>query len=217
MTRLLLLLLLLSHGAPAFAGVTAAGLLRQVRRQFEARGLWEIHFEQRSSDATGADLGRVEGRLLACPDGAFRVDAGGLHLLCDGRDLWRWEDGAGQVLLEKPGQGEDVLLPHQLLMRLEDRFTATAARDQGPRRKALTLKPKAASEALRDITLILEQEGGAWWPERISFTDFADIRSTYLVKSRASWPDRGPRRAELTFSLPAGAELIDLRPRGERR
>ena len=199
----------------AWAG-EAQRLLAQVRNQFEARGLWEISFRQTTRDAAGRDVGGLEGRLLACPDGAFRVDAGGLHLLSDGKDLWRWEDGGAQVLLEKPGQSEDVLLPHQLLIVLEERFRAVSLKADGPRRRVLRLQPKSATEALRDVVLRLEPAGGQWWPAEIAFTDFTDSRTTYRVTGRKSWPDRAPRRGELAFHLPAGMELIDLRAAGSR-
>lgn len=197
--------------APARAG-EAENLLRQVRRQFEARALWEIAFERQELPAPGRrDTLRGQGRLLACPDGAFRVDLEGLHLLGDGDRLWRWEDGGSQVLLERPGQSDDVVLPHQLLVLVEERFRAVSIRPAGADGRLLRLEARSGSEAMRDVVLLLKREQGAWWPREVTFTDFADARTRFLVTRRASWPDRSARRAELTFTLPRGMELIDLR------
>jgi len=210
-TRHLLILLLWILSAQAGEGDR---LLSQVRKQFEARGLWEIQFTQELISPMDHDTNRSAGRLLACPGGAFRVDLEGLHLLSDGQNLWRWETGGSQVLLERPGQSPDVLLPHQLLILLEERFRVTALKAEGPRRKRLQLAPKTSSEYMREIVLVLAQEGGQWWPADMAFSDFSDTRFRFLVKSRRSWPDRSPRKGELTFRQPAGMELIDLRAPG---
>jgi hypothetical protein len=208
MRTFLLIILLL---APAVRAGEAENLLRQARRQFEGRGLWEIFFEQQVLPGAGGDTLRSSGRLLACPDGAFRVDMEGLHLLSDGRDLWRWEDGGSQVLMERVGQSEDVLLPHQMLILVEERFRPTGIRSQGAERRIIRLQPRSGSEFLRDVTLIMTREKGQWWPREISFTDFADARVRFLVQRRESWPDRGPRREQLVFKLPGGMEVVDLR------
>lgn len=189
-------------------------LLSQVRTQFEARGLWEIAFTQEVISPMDSDTNRSSGKMLACPGGAFRVDLQGLHLLSDGDNLWRWETGGGQVLLERPGQSPDVLLPHQLLILLEERFRVTSLKAAGPNRKLLKLAPKTSSESMRDIAVVLVREKGQWWPVEMAFTDFSDLRYRFRVKERRSWPDRSPRKGELSFRQPAGMELIDLRPPG---
>jgi hypothetical protein len=198
---------------PAMAG-EGDRLLAQVRKQFEARALWEIGFAQELISPLDHDTSRSSGRLLACPGGAFRVDLQALHLLSDGKNLWRWETGGSQVLLERPGQSPDVLLPHQLLILLEERFRVTSLKAEGPRRKRLQLTPKSGSEYMRDVVVVLAQEGGQWWPVDMAFTDFSDTRFRFLVKNRRSFPDRAARKAELTYKLPAGMELIDLRTPG---
>lgn len=208
--RHLLLILLVGCLNSARAG-EAEQLLRQVRQAFQARDVWELTFEQQQVPRRGTDTLRVRGRLLACPDGAFRVDAEGLHLLSDGKSLWRWEDGGAQVLLERPGQSEDVLLPHQLLILVEERFRPLSLKSAGKQRKVMRLQPRSGSEFMREVVLTLRKEKGQWWPAEVAFTDFSDTRMRFVVQRRQSWPDRASRRQELTFRLPAGMELIDLR------
>ncbi len=196
---------------PARAG-EAEQLLRQVRRAFQSRDLWELAFEQQQLPRRGTDTLRTRGRLLACPDGSFRVDMEGLHLLSDGKSLWRWEDGGSQVLLEKPGQSEDVLLPHQLLILVEERFKPLSLKNAGRGRKLMRLAPRSASEFMRDVELTLAKEKDQWWPRDVAFTDFTDTRLRFVVLKRQSWPQRAVKAKELGFRLPAGMELVDLRP-----
>jgi hypothetical protein len=211
-TRLLFLLLLI-WTLPGRAG-EGETLLAQVRRQFEARALWEFRFQQEVVSPMAADTQRASGVLLACPGGAFRVDVDGLHLLSDGTRLWRWETGGSQVLLEAPGQSPDVLLPHQLLVLLEEKFRVTAVKKVSAERRRLQLAPRSGSESLREAGVLLVKEAGQWWPADVSFTDFSDTRHRFKVTGRRSWPDRSARKAELTFRLPAGMELVDLRQPG---
>ncbi len=190
----------------------AEKLLRQVRNAFQSRDLWELSFEQQQLPQHGTDTLRTRGRLLACPDGSFRVDMEGMHLLSDGKSLWRWEDGGAQVLLEKPGQSEDVLLPHQLLILVEERFKPQSLKSAGPRRKLMRLSPRSGSEFMREVHLTLQKEKNQWWPRDVAFTDFTDTRMRFVVLKRQSWPNRGVKAKELAFRLPAGMELVDLRP-----
>lgn len=208
-----MLLMLLAWVLPALAGEGEI-LLAQVRKQFVARDLWEIRFRQELVSPVGADTQRSAGVLLACPGGAFRVDLDGLHLLSDGDRLWRWETGGGQVLLESPGQSPDVLLPHQVLVLLGERFKVTSVRKEGADRRRLALAPRSGSESLREATVLLAKEDGQWWPVDVAFTDFSDTRHRFQVAGRRSWADRKVRKADLTFRMPAGMELVDLRQPG---
>lgn len=210
MRALPLILWLLFCAMPARAG-EAEQLLRQVRLAFQSRDLWELTFEQQQLPRRGTDTLRSQGRLLACPDGSFRVDMEGVHLLSDGKKLWRWEDGASQVLLEKPGQSEDVLLPHQLLILVEERFKPLSLKSAGRHRKLMRLAPRSASEFMRDVELTLTKEKDQWWPRDVAFTDFTDTRLRFVVLKRQSWPQRTVKARELSFRLPAGMELVDLR------
>lgn len=205
------LLILLGLAISACAG-EAEVLLRQIRTAFQARPLWELTFEQQQLPQRGTDTLKVRGRLLACPDGAFRVDMEGAHLISDGKNLWRWEEGGGQVLLELAGQSEDILLPHQLLILVEERFRPLSLKGAGKGRKLMRLQARSGSEFMRDVALTLRKEGSQWWPGDVAFTDFTDSRMRFVVLKRQSWADRNSRRQELTFRLPAGMELIDLRP-----
>ena len=194
-------------------------ILDGIREHFESAACWEIRFRHDFVWVLAGDSVSVEGLLVYRRDGAFRVDLGAAHMLSDGGRLWRWEDGGRQVLLERPGESEDVILPHQLLLHLDERFRAGEPRECGEdedRRVELELSPRGDSEFMQRILLELGLEGRALLPRALSFNDIGGNRNRYTVLSRDSWTGGCPdeRAAGLEFRLPEGYELIDLRAGG---
>lgn len=210
-----LVILLLCQPLSAQSG---KGLLRDVKQQYQEAAAWRITFEHVFIWTMAGDTLVSNGQLLTGPDGAFRVDLEQAHLLSDGKALWRWEDGGMQVLLEDLGASEDVILPHQFFVSLEDRFTPGDLNKLDRSNLELALSPKGDSEFMQEIMVHMTKERGDWWPSTLSFRDLGENLHVYRVLSRDQLKPGDPLvGTALQFTLPEGLELIDLRQPEESR
>lgn len=204
-------LLLASSAALAVDG---RRLLKDLGEDYRSAAGWELRFEHVFVWTLAADTTVTEGRLLATPSGAFALELGPARMIGDGASIWRWEEGGQQALVEAPGTSDDVLLPHQLLLQPEERFVAGEVRETADGLE-LELEPKGDSEFMQGARLRLVKEGRRWRPAGLSFDDIGGNRHDYRVLERRSLDSLGEaERARLRFVLPAGFELVDLRPAG---
>lgn len=208
---LLALLLALLATRPAEA-IDGRRLLKDLGDDYRDAAAWELRFEHVFVWTLAGDTTVTEGRLLVTPDGAFALELGPARMLSDGRSIWRWEEGGLQVLEEAAGTGDDVILPHQLLLQPEERFKAGEVVSEGKDALRLGLEPKGDSEFMQAAVLHLVKEGRHWRPQALGFEDIGGNRHLYRVLEREALPVIDEAHAErLRFKLPAGMELIDLR------
>ncbi|MCA9787910.1 MAG: outer-membrane lipoprotein carrier protein LolA [Candidatus Cloacimonetes bacterium] len=188
-------------------------VLKDIKSRYAGSEAWRIAFEHeclwKDEGVSTSDSGR-----LLLQQKAFRVDLAGQHLLSDGKTLWRWHDEGGQVLVETLGQTEDVILPQQLLVELDQRFKAGTAQAPEQNRRIVPLTPRGDSQFMQDVTLEASRTQGAWQLEVLSYEDIQGNRHSYRLQDRQGWsraslPDS--LGAAFRFELPVGFELIDLR------
>ena len=217
MNRLLSGVLLLLMATAVFAG-EGDRLLRKAREAYAEADYWQVDFVNTFAWELAGDTVSNAGNLLLAPEGAFRVDMGGAHLLSDGNLLWRWEEGGDQVLQEKLGDNADVILPHQFLAKLEERFDPGRVTELGDDSRRIELKVKNDSVFMTDVSLVLVREDDIWQPQQIEFIDAGDNWNQYRITGRRSWAgeDLPAVLAEsLRLTLPIGYELLVLDEAGE--
>ncbi len=207
--HLLVLLLVVGH---AYAG-EGDRLLKDARDTYASADFWQVDFTNTFVWELAGDTVSNAGSLLLAPEGAFRVDMEGAHLLSDGTRLWRWEEGSGQVLQETLNSSQDVILPHQFLAHLDDRFNPGRVSDLDGDTKRLELQVKGDSDFMRQVFLVLRRESGHWQPGEIEFVDAGDNWNQYRITGRQSWSEGelpGTLADKLKMELPTGYELLVL-------
>jgi hypothetical protein len=195
--------------------LNADKILREISKHFSAEPYWQIEFKHTFVWTLAIDSTSQDGVFIIGPGNSFRLDSGVSHILSDGKNLWRWDDGTDQVLLEDLQSSEDVILPQQMLVRLEEKFKPGKVEKKDRDSAVVALSPRNGSEFMQQIVLGLVKEEKVWLPANFAFKDIGDNQNFYQVLQRLSWTaDNVPQEISNALdpaAVPAGMQLIDLR------
>ncbi len=201
----------------ALAADSAKSIFRDLADQARDTPAWKIEFEHRFVWTMAGDTTVQTGTLITGPDGCFLIEAGASRILSDGISLWRWDLGGFQVLQESPGASEDVILPQQFFLDLDERFEAGELNYLEKKLARLDLVSRSDSEFMSNVQLMVEKRDRHWLPLSLSFIDLGLNLNEYRVIERQALSEDDPLlQHAFDFVLPEGMELIDLRQPEQR-
>ena len=150
-----------------------------------------------------------QGKLLLKGSSKFRLEIPGGTYVCDGATFWEHHSQTGQVLIRKASDMEDKPLPGEVLLRFLDSAPMSLAKSDSAGKKWLDLRLDP-SKAMKNLeTLHVRLNGADYSVSRISSRDLSGNESEYDMLSVKR--NRGIKDKEFSFSIPKGAEVVDMR------
>lgn len=163
-----------------------------------------VAYESRATGADGTLLPPVRGSLVTADSGRFRLAHAQGTVVSDGTTLWQHFPATGQVVIRHAG---DAAGTGGVLLRFLQARAVSAERLARPAGLRVVLDPASVGEALDSLVLVLSSDGAT--VRSVETTDFAGNRVTYVI--RALRHDGRPGREAFTFTIPADAEVVDMR------
>ncbi len=158
---------------------------------------------------TGETVNR-EGKIIVAEKNRFRVDTPEQVMVSDGTNLYRFNRQRNQVMIEPAGKAE-ALLPNKILLRFAEDFQAIEISPlavEGREGYRLELKPDDPDKALL-ASATLWVTSADLTVQRIKLIDLNGNSTTYTLRDIHF--DQPIDSSAVSFTLPAGAELFDLR------
>ncbi len=150
-----------------------------------------------------------QGKLLLKGAARFRLEIPGGTYVSDGESYWEYHAQNHQVILKKAKDMEDKPLPGEVLLRFLDSepLSIGPAVDGGKAFLELRLDPSRAMKNLDSLAVLLDK--GDYSVHRISSRDVSGNEAEYTVASIKR--NSGLKDKEFTFTVPKGAEVVDMR------
>jgi outer membrane lipoprotein-sorting protein len=149
------------------------------------------------------------GKLLLKGADKFRLEIPGGTYVSDGETFWEYHPQSKQVILRRAKDMEDKPLPGDVLLRFldSDPLSLGKSRDQGKEYLELRLDPSHAMKNLDSLSVALDKKTHS--VHRISSRDVSGNEARYTVTTVKR--NAGLKDKEFVFSVPKGAEAVDMR------
>ena len=202
---------LLSVPAPAIAAPADAAALAEARSALaaltekqRAAASVSVSYESRSIGADGTPMPPVRGSLVTADSGRFRLTHAQGTVVSDGVTLWQHFPSTQQVVIRHADEARGA---GGALLRFLQARAVRAERIARPAGLRVALDPASVGETLDSLVLTLSPDGAT--VRSVETVDPAGNRVTYAIRSLRH--DGRPGRGTFTFTVPAGAEIVDMR------
>jgi outer membrane lipoprotein-sorting protein len=197
-----------SGSGPAQASEAGEALRKSIAYHRDAKDL-ALKFQASVYNAALDKQDRYQGKLLLKGAARFRLEIPGGTYVCDGESYWEYHAQNHQVILKKAKDMEDKPLPGEVLLRFLDSEPLSIGRavDGGKGFLELRLDPSRAMKNLDSLSVLLDPKD--YSVHRISSRDVSGNEAEYTVASIKR--NTGLKDKEFTFSVPKGAEVVDMR------
>jgi outer membrane lipoprotein carrier protein len=158
---------------------------------------------------TGAEQAS-DGKLVMKKGNRFRIEMEQQTIVTDGATVWSYTPSTNQVLIDRFRADARSMTPEKLLIDLPKNSTATEIgkeKSGGRELTILKLVPTASSAPYSWMKLWVDTDEST--ASKIQVSDRAGNLTTYTVTELRI--NRGVPESSFRFSIPAGADSVDLR------
>ncbi len=205
-----ILVLSLLTAATRVAAETAQEVMEKVKHTYESIGDAELKFSETDRFALSNVERSITGTLQMKKEHKYRVAMGGDTIVTDGTTVWRYSASTNQVLIDRFKMDERAITPERILGAAPGEFVATlVGRDRVGTTDVVVLKliPSGERSSVKSMKLWIDES--EWFVRKAEVIDVSGKQTSYTV-SEARF-NLGIPDSRFTYSIPEGAEVVDLR------
>ncbi|MDE2997318.1 MAG: outer membrane lipoprotein carrier protein LolA [Bacteroidota bacterium] len=196
----------------AFGQDQAERLGTALSQRYESIEGMRLRFVQTATSAFMDEEERYSG-MLTFTDTAYHIVTSNQTIVTDGTTTWVHNRGEGQVIINDFVEDESDFSLTQFLRSFSDEYDASyqgTDRLSGVAHERLRLLPRADFASFRQVDLWIRSSDGL--VTRLIAVDLNDVRMVFELSDIEVNPNVSGDFFE--FSIPDGAEIVDLREEG---
>ncbi|NOR44312.1 MAG: hypothetical protein GQ534_01905 [Candidatus Delongbacteria bacterium] len=176
------------------------GSIKTFEADFTQVQIWELADEE----------SKVSGKLYMKDIDTFRIELESNFILSDGKTVWRYSLENNQVLIENIKEGDNTMLPGQLIFEFTDIYELKDFFEKKEGKKKFYIlnlvSPEGNERFINKLRVKVNEE---FIPVEIVCFDLDDNKTTYLLSNSLINQEIAPEK--FLFTNPAKVEVIDLR------
>ena len=176
------------------------GSIKTFEADFTQVQIWELAEEE----------SKVSGKLYMKDIDTFRIELENNFILSDGKTVWRYSLENNQVLIENIKEGDNTMLPGQLIFEFTDIYEMKDFFEKKEGEKLFyvlnLVSPEGNERFINKLKVKVTEE---FIPVEIVSFDLDDNQTTYLLSG--SQINKESSADKFLFTNPENAEVIDLR------
>ena len=199
----------LFFGLSAAFGQSAKDIIEKVQSRYDDIDDATLTFTQSVRFKLSKAEQQADGVLYFSKPNKYRIETENRTVVTNGKTSWSYNQQNKQVVVSQYKEATHSLSPEQILLRYPNDYFSSLLKEEKTGTEncfVLKLTPKSETAFATGMKIWVTKK---WMIKKLEMTDLNGAVTTYLIKELIT--DKGLDAAKFEFSIPKGAEVIDMR------
>jgi len=201
---------LLAVASLCAAQETPARILKKIEQHIQGRGAVRIEFSETYQWKLIGEEHTTAGTLLLKGHDRFRVETPDQVIVSDGKSIWTFSRPSNRVVIDVFRNNDNTLLPRKVFLEYTKEYRAVLKGEQsveGTPCFLVLFTDDTGEKMFPSVRVWVDKE--VFIPKKIEQTDLSGNVTVFTLSSFVT--DVETDNTDFTFTVPEGADVIDLR------